>query len=426
MVRSRKSPAAFVCVIIVSLCSLTSGRIIYVDDDGPADFNTIQAAIDASADGDVVLVAPGTYRGDGNRDIDFKDKAITIRSEAGPRTCIIDCQGSPREDHSGFFLYSVSGKDATCVMEGFSIINGHRRGRGGGIHCIGYSLHIKNCIVMGNRAAGDGGGIYLAVSRAIVENCLVCGNYAYSTFQGQGGGVCCSGDSVVFSNCTIVGNRTDRGDGGGMACTNAYSKTVVLNNCIIAGNIVRGTSGAGTQLIASPVLARTGYNSLNVDIQNSCIGEDPKAIYVLAWPNRSQPPSASVIRADPLFAKPGYWDPNGTPDDPNDDFFVEGDYHLKSQAGRWDPNNQTWVKDDVTSPCIDTGDPNSPIGYEPFPNGGRINMGAYGGTAEASKSYFGEPVCETIIAGDINGDCKVDYTDLAILVGHWLEDRTGK
>jgi alpha-tubulin suppressor-like RCC1 family protein len=59
---------------------------------------------------------------------------------------------------------------------------------------------------------------------------------------------------------------------------------------------------------------------------------------------------------------------------------------LKSQAGRWDPNSQTWVRDDVTSPCIDAGDPNSPIGYEPFPNGGIVNMGAYGGTTEASKS----------------------------------------
>ena len=64
----------------------------------------------------------------------------------------------------------------------------------------------------------------------------------------------------------------------------------------------------------------------------------------------------------------------------------------------------------------------TPIGLEPFPNGGRINMGAYGGTVEASKSYFGEPVCETIIAGDINGDCKVDFFDVAIVGYHWLEE----
>jgi len=133
-------------------------------------------------------------------------------------------------------------------------------------------------------------------------------------------------------------------------------------------------------------------------------------------------PGEGNIDADPCFVDPGYWDANGTPDDPNDDFFVAGDYHLRSQAGRWDPNSQSWVQDDVTSPCIDAGDPNSPIGYEPFANGGRINMGAYGGTLEASKSYFGEPVCETIIAGDINGDCRVDYRDVGIMLRRWLDD----
>ena len=49
-------------------------------------------------------------------------------------------------------------------------------------------------------------------------------------------------------------------------------------------------------------------------------------------------------------------------------------------------------------------------------------MGAYGGTLEASKSYFGKPVCETIVAGDINGDCKVNFVDLAIMALHWLDD----
>jgi hypothetical protein len=48
-------------------------------------------------------------------------------------------------------------------------------------------------------------------------------------------------------------------------------------------------------------------------------------------------------------------------------------------------------------------------------------MGAYGGTAEASKSYFGEPLCKTIIAGDINGDCRVDFGDFELIAFRWLE-----
>jgi len=73
------------------------------------------------------------------------------------------------------------------------------------------------------------------------------------------------------------------------------------------------------------------------------------------------------ISADPLFA-----------DLENEDF------HLKSKTGRW--NGTSWVKDDVTSPCIDAGDPKDDFSNEPKPNGGRINIGAYGNTKEASKS----------------------------------------
>lgn len=135
-------------------------------------------------------------------------------------------------------------------------------------------------------------------------------------------------------------------------------------------------------------------------------------------------PGEGNIDADPCFADPGYRDPNGSPDDANDDFWVDGDYHLKSQAGRWDPNSQVWTIDDVTSPCIDAGDPMTSIGHEPFPNGGIVNMGAYGGTTEASKSYFGEPPCETIVAGDINGDCEVNFKDFAFVALHWLTDNT--
>jgi len=80
------------------------------------------------------------------------------------------------------------------------------------------------------------------------------------------------------------------------------------------------------------------------------------------------------------------------------------------------------VIDDVTSPCIDAGDPNGSLGDELFPNGGRINIGAYGGTTEASKSYFGAPACQRHSAGDINGDCKVDLADLLIVISQWTAE----
>ena len=87
-----------------------------------------------------------------------------------------------------------------------------------------------------------------------------------------------------------------------------------------------------------------------------------------------------------------------------------------------EPNNKSRIQDDVTSPCIDADDPISAIGLELFPNGGVVNMSTHGGTAKASKSYFGDPVCETIVAGDINGDCRVDFSDVALMAAHWLVD----
>jgi hypothetical protein len=69
------------------------------------------------------------------------------------------------------------------------------------------------------------------------------------------------------------------------------------------------------------------------------------------------------------------------------------------------------------------GDPAAAIMQEPMPNGGIVNMGAYGGTAEASKSWFGGPDCRVIITGDLNGDCVVNLADVALMAVHWLEDR---
>ena len=106
-------------------------------------------------------------------------------------------------------------------------------------------------------------------------------------------------------------------------------------------------------------------------------------------------PSATDISVNPYFAQDGYWD--------NDINWIEGDCHLKSGAGRWTESG--WVIDDANSPCIDAGDPADDVGDESQPNGGRINIGAYGGTEQASKSsgifvtYPGIPRSLSVNAG---------------------------
>jgi len=403
-------------LVLLTAGAVSYGEVIRVDNHGAADFATIQEAIDAAAEGDTVLVAPGIYTGDGNRDVDFKGKAITVRSEDGPRTCIIDSQGSESDPHRGFYFQNKEGSDS--VLEGFTITGGEPGriyGNGGGIYCFYSSPTIRDCIIVGN-VARAGGGVSLRSSDAVISHCVIAGNctrpvmgrWTYSS----GGGLRYSRGHPTVRNCTIFGNKT-KGDGGGVTCTDTGRVRFV--NCILTGNESYGEEGS--QLISGGCGTITGCP--DVEIVNCCIEDDPNAIVVANWDAPRKVPD-DCIRDDPLLAQPGYWDPNGTPEDSYDDFWIDGDYHLLSQAGRWDPNSASWVQDEVTSPCIDAGDPNSPIGYEPFPNGGIVNIGAYGGTNEASKSYFGQPLCETIIAGDINGDCRVDFADVIILLDHWL------
>jgi predicted secreted protein len=144
--------------------------------------------------------------------------------------------------------------------------------------------------------------------------------------------------------------------------------------------------------INDPTMVTLHHTDLN--------SEQEQEFYIYGEPNLLTLETYDNLDVDPIFADAGFWDPNGTPDDPNDDFWIDGDYHLKSEYGRWNPNTQTWVVDDVTSPCIDAGDPNMPVGDEPFPNGVIINMGAYGGTMEASKSISDIPLTVNVNDND--------------------------
>ncbi len=288
---------------------------------------------------------------------------------------------------------------------------------GGAIYAEFSMVNIERSVFRGNLALWRGGAVANWVGETRFDNCFFAGNRALEA----GSGIWAMGSGgkrhlremevlldfdLVLSNCTLTGNMAPVGRT--LTCWSFDRPTVgttSISNCILDNGGNEVDNRYGSQM----TIAFTNLRGATAAVDDPC-----NAVAC----------GEGNIDADPLFASPGYWDPNGTPDDPNDDFFVEGDYHLKSQAGRWDPKSQSWVKDNVTSPCIDAGDPNSPIGAEPFPHGARVNMGAYGGTTEASKSYFGEPVCESTIVGDLNGDCRVDVRDLALLAVHWPRDTT--
>ncbi len=144
-------------------------------------------------------------------------------------------------------------------------------------------------------------------------------------------------------------------------------------NSVIENNVFYGNAFAAIRII---------YNT-NVTIKNNIITNNGRGIwrtvgtvalaYNDVWGNTENyvgiSKDATDISVDPLFANP-----------------ANKDFHLKSQYGRWNPVTSSWVTDSVTSPAIDAGDPTSDYLNEPSPNGGRINMGAYGNTPEASKS----------------------------------------
>jgi hypothetical protein len=421
---------------------LSVGKIVHV----PDEFSTIQGAIDASDNSDVILVAPGTYTGDGNRNIDFKGKTITVRSEDGPKTCIIDCNSLYHEWHKGFFFHSS--EDSNSVLSGFTITNA----RGGGIVCelrssptiincrigasdpctVGYSRvngpgvvcsYYSNPIIIGCSIVGnttwDGAGIVCHNSKPDIINCLIGSNTACGTpkiiiFPGAGGGIFCNQSNPTITNSIIINNRADFG--GGIYCLDSNP---TIKNCLITGNGDLAQRGDGRNFgegggavccdSSSPIITNCtlsgnvhygkggtiySFNCSNPIIDNCIlwdgedeISNDEDSTVIITYSNvQGGWPGDGNINIDPMFVKPGHWDPNGTSENTNDDFWVDGDYHLKSQAGRWDPVSESWIQDDVTSPCIDAGDPNVPVGDEPEPNGGRINMGAYGGTPQASKS----------------------------------------
>jgi hypothetical protein len=143
----------FLGVIFLLYSHSVFAAIIHV----PKDQLTIQAGINAAQEGDTVLVADGTYKGIGNKDLDFRGKNIVVASKNGAQNCLIDCEGSGR----GFYFHH--GESAYSVVSGFTITNGNAPyPGGGGILCENSSPTIRDCIIVENSSL-LGGGVLVSV-----------------------------------------------------------------------------------------------------------------------------------------------------------------------------------------------------------------------------------------------------------------------
>jgi predicted outer membrane repeat protein len=340
---------------------------------------------------------------------------------------------------------AICSVDSDLTLTGCAFEKNSAR-EGGAIHQTAGTLTLVECTFEGN-AAESGGAVAFSAETASMTRCLFAGNWATR----WGGAIEIAETPLTLDGCTFSGNAAS--EGGAVYAGRLTSPRAVagpgtaLTHCLFTGN--RGYSRGGalySDYVEFAILGCTfadnqaamaatlGWPLLGADhapyqhgMDNCIVWDGKESIAPSPPPTRRSPetpeeegpeaivaitysdvqggwPGEGNIDADPCFAAPGLWldaTSAGTIVPPGyaNAVWVSGDYHVKSQAGHWNAGWKRWVVDEVTSPCIDTGDPNSPFDDEPEPNGGRINMGAYGGTAEASKSYVQELSANSLIGG---------------------------
>ncbi len=216
----------------------------------PSQYPTIQAAIQASADGDTVLVSPGTYF----ENIDFLGKAIVVRSVAGPSITIIDA------NRAGRVATFDSGEPVTATLTGFTLRNGLSGGGAGIVIEGGASATIAGNVLTQNEACGAGSAIaILGPTAPLIVGNLITNNPGTPGFPcsgGQGGGIYIAGSSNAQILHNVVSNNHFFA-GGGIALLNAgtpliFGNEIVGNSAFVSGGI--GMSGGSARIIQNLVV----------------------------------------------------------------------------------------------------------------------------------------------------------------------------
>ncbi len=234
-----------------------------------------------------------------------------------------------------------------CAFSNNVASSGGGSGNGGAINFASTQMSLSNCTFVGNVSAFGGGAVF---DSGTAQNTLAnCSFIANSAGAASGGAVYRQGAyTSLVVNCTFFTN-TVSGSIGGAIRTETAGSSLAITNCIFRNDI--DTSSNGKEINLAGAL-NMSYCSVNTNL--------------ITGGTRTY--GSGITNAAPLFANA----------------IVPYDVHLQSQGGRWTPVG--WVNDAQNSPCIDAGDPASDYSREPQPNGGRINMGAYGNTTQASKS----------------------------------------
>lgn len=222
------------CLCAAAFVTAAAGAATYeVRPDGTGDFPTIQAAIAASADGDIIELTDGRFTGPGNRDLDYGGRAITVRSRTGsPEACVLDCAGDESDPHRGF-LFS-SGEQAGSVLAEITITNGWMTAdvEGGAILCTsGSSPRIQGCRFSTNRHAAVR---CIEGSSPVLRDCVFSRNHG-----SQGGAISCANSSMALDGCTFLDNTGEVSAGAFYG----EESSPVFTACAFIGN-VGGAAGA--------------------------------------------------------------------------------------------------------------------------------------------------------------------------------------
>jgi hypothetical protein len=289
---------------------------------------------------------------------------------------------------------NVSGRGAGIAAEGKKmIIRGNLvqnnigvSDHGGGIHLFSENAEISHNRIEGNEigralAYGWGGGIIVVNKGGHYQfsHNLFTRNFAPSVgsaFFADDGAVASLDHDLFYANApNPAGNERDGAvppvyvDGN----ADGLSSNVTFNHVTIADHAFKGsTKGSAITvqenskvIVKNSILWNNGGDDIEVDATS-------KATITYTLTQKAFKGTGNLTK-DPLFVNP-----------------AARDYRLRSTAGRWDPSANGmkggWVTDSQHSPAIDAGDPASPFNLEPAPNGGRANLGAYGNSAQASKS----------------------------------------
>jgi predicted outer membrane repeat protein len=237
-------------LLILTLASPCLSRTWHILPDGSGDAPTIQAGVDSASTGDVVELAPGEYMGDGNQDVDFLGKAITIRSENLDPTEVIIRPGHPYVCHHGFIFQSGEGRaslleavtlrgavtpymcfggavlseDSSPTIRGCHFVDCWSIDSNPCVALIGGSPYITECFFSSNSIEEGGGAAILCAATALIESCIFEGNGG-----GGVGGAMTSSANTVIRDCLFLHNSAGR-EGG------AIYGAGIIERCVFDGN----------------------------------------------------------------------------------------------------------------------------------------------------------------------------------------------